>query len=375
MKKLLVCILILVINFIPATNVNAENDCNVYMKLSEEKIMPGEDLVANLFVKANVSINIAAFRIKVYYDNSKIEFKGVEPGINTDSSEFKYYDKNNLLTLLYLESTGGVNLESGDEFKFVGFKFKVLDDSELGSTKLDIDLDDMINYDLKQISKNKINPISFEIFVPEPSKCRLSNLEVSSGMLVPNFDPSITDYKLSVPYEDKSVEVYATPENDTDTVKVNRKTLGGAGSNTDVKVTVTSSDGKNKLIYKINVYRGLKESSVQSSESSKKNSSTSSKSGVSKNSSENSSKKNLSSSSSGSSSKSASKTSDGIKSVSSGSTYATSESYSDNGEENSILLKKDEFRPFIFGIILSGIACVVIYFVYKKKFKINKDKK
>lgn len=377
MRRLINILLFLMVAFVSIISAKANSECDVYLKLSNEQIQQGENVTLSLFVKSETDIDIATFGLKIYFDETKLDFKKLEAKSNIDNSEFKYSVKNGVLTVIYLKSNEGIDINANTDFEIVDFVFNVLDTSTIGTTEFNADISGIGDNDINEIFCSGISPVSFSIFCPEISNCRLKNLKVSEGTLVPDFDPYITEYTLSVPYEVKSIEVFATPQDESDTVKVNRKTLGKAGSYTDINVTVTSADKTKNVVYKINTYRGLKESSSSNSDSSTSNTSkastTSNKSSISSKSSK-----------SSTSSKTASSTATGSKTSSSSSktnnTGNTVSNSSDVGgyydkcdaETNSILVRKNSFSSFIFGILISGVCGIIIYIVYKYEFKAKK---
>lgn len=352
MKRIVLCLLTLIFVFLSVDYVSANSECSVFLRVSSDQVQKGEELNLGLYINSASDINIATFRIKVYFDETKLKFRGIEAKNNINTSEFKYYEENNTVTLIYLESGEGINIKSGEESGILDFKFKVLDTASAGTLEFSAKIDGIGDNNVNEIFCSDISPINFNILDPVYSSCRLKSLEVSSGTLVPEFDPYITEYNLSVPYDVKSIEVYATPQDSSDSVRVNRKTLGSGGSYTDINVTVTSQDKKTKLVYKITVYRGAKDSSSSSN--------TSNTSRTSKTSQSIGSGKSGASSPSNSSGNTSRKTNSLQKSVGSEGTYTDG-----NGAENSILLKNNTFLSFIFGTLISAVAGIIIYIIYK----------
>lgn len=331
------------------------SECDLFLRLPNEQIQQGENVTLSLFVKPKSDIDIATFGLKIYFDETKLSFKKLEAKSNIDSSEFKYSVKNGVLTVIYLKSHGGIDVSANTDLEIVDFVFNVLDTSTIGTTEFNADISGIGDNNINEISCNGIAPIYFNISYPEISSCRLKSLKVSEGTLVPDFDPYITEYTLSVPYEVKSIEVFATAQNESDKIKVNRKTLGKAGSDTDINVTVTSEDKTKTLVYKINTYRGLKESSSSGSSSS-----TSSKSSASSKASSTTSINN-----SGSKTSNVGNTTSNLSDT--GSCYDICDA-----ETNSILIKKNSFSSFMFGILISGVCGIIIYILYRYKFRVKK---
>ena len=119
--------------------------------------------------------------------------------------------------------------------------------------------------------------------------------------------------------------------------------MGGGGSYTDINVTVTSQDKKTKLVYKITTYRGLKDSSSSST-----------------------SKSSTTKSSSASKSDTSSKSNSSGKTNSSQKPEGSEDLYEDKvGEANSILVKDNVFSSFMYGTLISAVAGIIIYIIYR----------
>lgn len=90
---------------------------------------------------------------------------------------------------------------------------------------------------------------------PELSQdTRLLSLLPETGQLVPEFEPGILEYSLTVPYEVAAMTFSAQPAEGA-SCRVNRKNLGAGGSSTLFTLTVTAEDGTAKRVYQVTVYR------------------------------------------------------------------------------------------------------------------------
>jgi len=88
---------------------------------------------------------------------------------------------------------------------------------------------------------------------PASSNNNLINLDVSKGTLTPTFDKDTTSYKVTLPYEENTIDVIANIEDDTATVTGNGNYKLNVGLNT-IKVNVTAQNGSIKT-YEIDVTR------------------------------------------------------------------------------------------------------------------------
>ena len=94
---------------------------------------------------------------------------------------------------------------------------------------------------------------------PELSQdTRLLSLLPETGQLVPEFEPGILEYSLTVPYEVTAMTFSAQPAEGA-SCRVNRKNLGAGGSATLFLLTVTAEDGASKRVYQVTVHRQEKE--------------------------------------------------------------------------------------------------------------------
>ena len=90
---------------------------------------------------------------------------------------------------------------------------------------------------------------------PELSQdTRLLSLLPETGQLVPEFEPGILEYSLTVPYEVAAMTFSAQPAEGA-SCRVNRKNLGAGGSATLFLLTVTAEDGESKRVYQVTVHR------------------------------------------------------------------------------------------------------------------------
>lgn len=97
------------------------------------------------------------------------------------------------------------------------------------------------------------------------SNCRLDSLEIEGFRLTPSFDPSITQYSISVPYGTKKINIHCKAQNQTAQTLISDTALDSQTK--AVTVTVIAPDGES-LVYTIHVtvLPEVAESSAPSSE-------------------------------------------------------------------------------------------------------------
>lgn len=242
-------------------NAFAYNDDTINISLECDNTAPisGEEFAISLNFLPSENLNISAYRLKVNFDSSKFSYKGLYSYINND--DFKSYENEGILTILYMTSEKGFNIKAKSSQPVLELNFKVLSNSDVGSTKISATIDGMCDYDTTAIPVPEIDPVTINITQPEACSCDLASLSAGEYQLVPAFSANITSYSVDVPYSKSSMEFEAIPVDEDATVKANRKTLKSTGTSTDINLTVTSSDKKSKKIYTVTVNRLSKESS------------------------------------------------------------------------------------------------------------------
>ena len=85
------------------------------------------------------------------------------------------------------------------------------------------------------------------------SNANLKRLVPSKGTLTPKFDPKVTDYSVTVPYDVQSVTFSADSEDPTADISISGKSAVKVGKNTRV-LTVTAPDGTTKK-YNLTIIR------------------------------------------------------------------------------------------------------------------------
>ncbi len=194
-------------------------------------------------VKLNVSAqsgaeNAAGFRVRVSYDEDVLRFLGTETTGPTNGT-LRTNSSSNPIYSVYVCSVG-----SGSAPKLSGkiatFVFQVKDGAEAGSTQLNAQADQICDFDGNGIDADCIRSANLNVTAPS-NEALLTGLVPSQGTLQPAFSPDRTDYGLSVGASVSSVTFQADAASGG-TVKISRKSLNAAGSDTQIVVTVTSAD-------------------------------------------------------------------------------------------------------------------------------------
>ncbi len=222
----------------------AEADCGDFVKLQ---------------INANrVSDPAAGFKITVGYDSSVLSFICTETSSKIKSGTLVTNCDNNPIYSVYVCNTDK-NEAPELSGNIISFVFKVNDDASLGKTYINAHLNDVCNYQAKDLNLNISEELSLDVINSDKNtsvsnKALLSALHPFQGILVPNFSSNVYKYSMEVDSYVTSVE-FAASAYDGGTVKINRKSLQKAGTVTPIIVTVTSEDKKEKAYYVVNVKR------------------------------------------------------------------------------------------------------------------------
>jgi len=227
-----------------------------YFTYSLDAQSAAPDKLVKLKINANQTYDTAAgFRMIIDYDDTVLSFVRTENSSQIKSGTMMTNGKINPIYSVYVcdvdQKTAPVL--SGNIISFV---FKVKDDAMPGKTAIGAHIDEICNYQAQLLNLNYDEDLTLQIEPEEDplSKAYLTSLEPLDGTLTPQFSSDVFEYGMNVGSEVKSV-VFAAAAGDKGTVKINRKTLGKAGSDTAIIATVTSADKKAKAQYVITVHR------------------------------------------------------------------------------------------------------------------------
>lgn len=200
----------------------------------------------------------AAFRLRVYYDEDRLEYVSTETSGAVKSGTMQTNCSSGFLSCVYV-----CNPEKGYAPKLSGtvasFLFQVEPDAHSGKTSLTVTADQICDYDGNPLEANNTEKeLTLKVLPPLSSEVGLTELTPSAGTLVPEFSPSVFNYTLTVGSEINTVE-FKTRAAEGGTVHVNRSRLNGAGKETLITVTVTSEDRTQTAQYMITVKREQEE--------------------------------------------------------------------------------------------------------------------
>lgn len=260
MKKIrfpiLVSLCCLLAWFLPAP---AAADSTAYFSYSlNTASAPGEELVRLDVAAYKTEETAAGFRLKVQYDEDKLDYISTETSGAVKSGTMQTNGGSGLVSCVYV-----CNTESGYAPKLSGtvasFVFQVEADAKAGNTALTVSADQVCDYDGNPLDADETEKkLNLKILPSLSSKASLTALVPSSGKLEPEFSPSVRSYSLAVGSEVGTVELQPAAA-DGGTVSVSRKTLNGAGKETQITVTVTSADRSQTAQYLVTVQRAAKE--------------------------------------------------------------------------------------------------------------------
>lgn len=255
MKNIVKFILLLLAGiFLHPNRCFSENSANFYLESNSTNPVPGEDFSIKLNLKPNKDINISVFRIKLEFDSTLLKYKGIYS--KHGSNDFKVSLNQNKLTVIFLTSEKGINLQKNTENTLLELSFKVFSNAREGISKFSADIDSIANYNEKRIPLTKsVMNTSINIEKNPESDCDLKYLAVENYNLTPKFSKNIKSYFVIVPSNKSSIEITAIANDPGAKVTINRKTLNSAGKTTDIKISVSGADRKSKKIYTINVNR------------------------------------------------------------------------------------------------------------------------
>ena len=305
----------------------------------------------------NLKENIAAFRITVNFDSTKLTFKRADTSSQVQDEAFQYHAQEDKIIGIYVCDGKTAPKLLGDCITFV---FNVKEGASIGETIVSSQIDQIVDWSVHRLGVVCNDDVKLRIEPPLSSNALLSTLAPLQVALEPSFSPNVSTYSLYLPYSATSIEFNATAADDG-TVHINRKSLEKAGTNTLITVTVTSADKKSKSQYFITVSRVEKEAAAVSGNQSRTL--------------ENQSKTNRASTNA----QSKKQVVQNASQEDASSAQETGEQPADGGVRN-LYMVGNQMPAYIVGMLL-GIICILIflltYLFYKKdkKDKDNKNKK
>ncbi|OCN01533.1 hypothetical protein A7X67_18370 [Clostridium sp. W14A] len=223
----------------------------------------GEELVRLNVTAYKTEETAAGFRLKIHYDEDKLDFISTETSGAVKSGTMQTSADSGLISSVYV-----CNTENGSAPRLSGtiasFLFQVAADAPTGNTALTVSADQICDYDGDSLeADNTEAKLNLKIQRSLSSEARLTELTPSAGSLEPEFAPSVRNYILKVGSDVGSVD-FQTGAAGGGSVRVSRKTLNGAGKETQIAVTVTSEDRTQNAQYLITVERAAKDAAGSS---------------------------------------------------------------------------------------------------------------
>ncbi len=197
----------------------------------------------------------AGFRARVQYDGSALQYVETKTASRLGSGTVRVNGDSNPVYAVYVCGVGGKSAPSlsGTVLTFV-FQVK---SGAAGSAFLRADADDICDFSGSPLAPDCSSALWLETSPALSDEARLTALEPSAGTLEPAFSPDTCEYRLAVGPEVGSV-LFRADAARGGTVRVSRKTLHAAGSETEISITVTSADRSEKAEYTVTVARAAK---------------------------------------------------------------------------------------------------------------------
>lgn len=221
---------------------------------SLDRASAGAGEVVSLELRLGSRADVAGFRAFAGYDDSKLELIGTEGSAPMESGTLTVNSGANPVCAVYVCNAGAGHAPalSGTVLTFL---FRVRDGVSDGSAGLRASVDETCDYDGKDLRMDAGSSPELQIsHRPGGSGVQLSLLEPAQGTLNPAFSPDILNYTLPVGPQVHSVS-FRTDSPAGTSVKISRTALYAAGSETPIRITVTSSDRKEKTDYCVTVLR------------------------------------------------------------------------------------------------------------------------
>ena len=226
----------------------AESTAEVYLETTKSIAQKGEEIEIVVQLKGNKT---AAFELYLSFEPTKVEYISGPEMVNVQEKQviFVWYDKQ-----------GG---EAAKEGEIARFRFHVKEEGiayftlqgefynpvgeqiDVQTKGVALRIGEEEQTVLQQIENNKGD--STEI-----SNGKLQTLRIDKEGMIPQFEPMVTQYYLTVGNEINEIEVLAMPENPEAKVAVTGNTNLKEGVN-QIQVEVTAQDGNTKRKYWIDV--------------------------------------------------------------------------------------------------------------------------
>ncbi len=274
--------ILLILPFVRALEANDSRETSKFSLTCEStEIEKGKNMKIGFNISSSECQNISAFRVKVKFDSSLVSYKNITPKNDLKLADFKTSLIADTLTIIYLTSEFGFFTDMINPLEIFDINFIANSNASGSEALFSANVDGISDYELNELYFNNPDNLSVKIVDEVIPDCTLSSLIPSDGELNPSFDPHIFNYYLDVPYDINKIEVEAEAKSESSKIKINRTTLGRAGTSTDIKIVVSQPNTKYKITYTITVNRASKppkdsSSSNSSNKSNKKRNSSNS---------------------------------------------------------------------------------------------------
>ena len=192
--------------------------------------------------------DVSALLLTVSYDPQKFQWLELSQATPAEDIYSTTYDDNGRLKSVFVLRQG-VSLREG---KVLTAWFEVKEE-EAQDARFFVDVE-QVAFAQGELGEDWHGTLDYRIEKAPSSKARLEWLRPSAGILSPEFSPEILEYRVTVPYEIEEMR-FDSQAAEEGSFQVNRKKLGGGGSDTRFAITVTAADRKTKEIYEVMVRR------------------------------------------------------------------------------------------------------------------------
>lgn len=234
-----------------------ENLASVYLTSNKDLVEQGEELD----VTVNIGkMKIAACNFHVYFDTSKVEF--LSSSKESDIGNSNVVD--NRVIFVWFDALGGEGAKDGE---LITFRFRAKEkglatfslEGEFYSEKgqlLKTDFKEKqveIGNEESNLQQRQIQKGEEQEKLDDPNS-NLEVLAIENTLLYPFFEANITNYKVEVSNQTKSLNVFAVPEKEEAMVEITGKDDLQEGNNL-LAIIVTALDGVTKKKYEVEVYK------------------------------------------------------------------------------------------------------------------------
>jgi len=284
MKKRLLLFFILL--FFSPTIIKAESNFTTNFVVNQTGIQVGQNINVTINLSGLNDSGLAAGMYYIHYDSSKMSYVSYSVGQGKPANDFNFNQNGSDITIAYIDGAGGDNpLKNG---VFVTLTFKAISE---GTASINLSGEGFASggtsiVDLSTNTASKNIPISKKIEQKEEKEENTENNNNQNNQTTNNntnnsnnnevkeenklssdaslkelkieefeleFDPSIYEYNIEVPYKTTKLNINYIPNNTKSTVELVNNELQ-LGQN-EITLKVTSEDKTEKKIYKINVVR------------------------------------------------------------------------------------------------------------------------